>query len=259
MNSADITFVILTRNEAANIGACLASLPASSRSIVYDAMSTDRTGDIARSAGATVVSAPWQGFRRARGAAAQLVTTPWTFMLDADERISSDLAAQLQGLQPGPDVGGYSMPRRNHFCGRWIRSAGWWPDRLVRLFRTGKAQLVARGPSSQGVHETWHPSGECLVLSAPIEHYSYTSADGYRRKFALYTDLEASGARGTLTGAIGAWLIVPARFAWYWLRRGGIFEGWRGAFVCAGNSAYPAVVATKSWIRRGVPRDEATA
>jgi glycosyltransferase involved in cell wall biosynthesis len=257
VDSADITFVILTRDEAANIGACLASLPTASRAIVYDAQSQDGTAGIARAAGAAVTSAPWRGFKRSREAAARLVTTPWTFMLDADERISPDLRAALQRLRPGPDVGGYSMPRRNHFCGRWIRSAGWWPDRLVRLFRTGKARLVARGPSSQGVHETWHPDGECRELAAPIEHYSYDSPAAYRRKFALYTDLEASGARGTLTAAVAAWLIVPARFAWYWLRRGGVFEGWRGAFVCAGNAAYPAVVATKSWLRSGAPGDEA--
>ena len=250
MDSADITFVVLTKNEARNIGACLASLPKGSPALVYDALSSDDTATVARSAGALVVSAPWAGFVQARDAAARLVNTPWTFMLDADERISPALAQELEHLQPDAQTGGYSMPRRNHFCGRWIRSAGWWPDRLVRLFRTGHTRLVARGASSQGVHETWLPTGQCHDLASPIEHYSYDSPAGYRRKFALYTDLEAESGRPTFAGVIGAWLIVPARFAWYWLRRGGILEGWRGAFVCGGNATYPAVVATKSWLRK---------
>lgn len=255
MDSADVTFVILTKNEAPNIGACLASLPKGSRALVYDALSDDGTASLAQSAGANVVSAPWAGFVAARDAAAQLVKTPWTFMLDADERISPALARELECLQPGPHIGSYSMPRRNHFCGRWIRSAGWWPDRLVRLFRTGQARLVARGASSQGVHETWHPGGECHELASPIEHYSYDSPAGYRRKFSLYTDLEAGSGRAAFADVVGAWLVVPARFAWYWLRRGGIFEGWRGAFVCGGNATYPAVVATKSWLRKDAARD----
>ena len=256
MDSADITFVVITKNEARRLAACLASLPAGAHAIIYDALSADGTVEIARRAGARTVSAAWEGFVRSREAAAKLVTTPWTFMLDADERISPGLARELLELDPAPDIGGYSVPRRNHFCGRWIRSAGWWPDRLIRLFRTGHARLVARGPKSQGVHETWEPSGRSCELHAPIEHYSYDSAAEYRRKFALYTDLEASGGHAGFLAALAGWVLVPARFAWYWLRRGGIVEGWRGAFVCAGNAAYPAVVTTKRWLRRYAARDE---
>lgn len=249
MNSADITVVVITKNEAHRISACLASVPAGAHTIVYDALSGDGTVELARAAGARTVRASWEGFVRARQAAAALVTTPWTFMLDADERMSADLARELQELDPSSEIGGYSVPRRNHFAGRWVRSGGWWPDRLIRLFRTGRARLVARGPASHGVHETWAPSGEVRELRSPIEHYSYDSPSDYRRKFSMYTDLESSAGVATLGAVASAWLVVPARFAWYWLRRGGIFEGWRGALVCGGNAAYPAVVSTKRWLR----------
>ncbi|MDQ6766469.1 MAG: glycosyltransferase family 2 protein [Candidatus Eremiobacteraeota bacterium] len=250
VHGADITFVIITKNEAANIAACLHSLPEKSVALVYDAFSDDATVEIARSLGATVIQARWAGFARAREDAAALVKTGWTFMLDADERVTKELTQEIAALEPAINVSAYSLARRNHFCGRWIRSAGWWPDRLVRLFRTGQATMIARGSSSHAVHETWQPHGGCVALRFPIDHFSYASVAEYRRKFALYSALEARGARVGLARVVAAWAAVPLRAAWFLVRRGGVFEGWRGAYVCTGSALYPAVVATKRWASR---------
>lgn len=249
MRSADITYVILTRNEAANIAACLRSLPAQAAVIVYDAFSSDETVELARSFGATIIQAPWAGYAQAREAAAAQVKTPWTFMLDADERVTRALALEIERLQPPDATSGFSVARRNHFCGRWVRSGGWWPDRLVRLFRTGQATITARGSGDVAVHEAWHVSGGCEQLRSPLDHYSYSSVQEYRRKFALYTELEAQGVGAGFAQVIGAWLLMPFRAAWYLVRHGGIIEGWRGAYVSIGAATYPAVVATKSWMR----------
>ncbi len=258
MRSADITFVIITKNEAANIAACLHTLPAGAQALVYDSMSDDTTADIARASGAAIVEAPWAGYMQTRTDAAACVTTPWTFMIDADERITPELEREIALLEPGPSVAGYSVARRNHFCGRWIRSAGWWPDRLVRLFRTGQAAMNARGAGADAVHETWSLRGECAELHAPLDHFSYSSVEQYRRKFALYTDLEARAVRPSLTNLAASWLLVPLRFGWFYVRRGGVFEGWRGAFLCAGSALYPAVVAGKSLLRASARRSGAS-
>ena len=253
MRGADISVVIITKDEASDIADCIASVPPGARVLVYDADSTDRTQEIARALGAQVTSAPWQGFALARERAAELVTTPWTFMLDADERFTPDLRTELADLQPSDQIVAYSVARRNHLCGRWIKSAGWWPDRLVRLMRTGQATIATRNggtPTPHAVHETWQPRGACGRLLAPLDHFSYPSTAEYRRKFALYTGLEACGVSADVAGVIVAWLVVPARAAWFWLFRGGIAEGWQGAYACAGSALYPAVVATKSWLRR---------
>ncbi len=247
MRSADITFVIITKNEERNIASCLGSLPGQSAVTVYDAFSTDSTVGIAVSLGAAVVQAPWGGYVQARTSAARQVTTPWTFMLDADERISPELMREIDALEPPDDVGGYSIPRRNHFCGRWIRSSGWWPDRLVRLIRTGRARMTARGSGANAVHETWLPEGRTLDVQSAIDHYSYKSVADYRRKFALYTGLEAQAQSSGLSTVILAWGTAPLRLAWNLVRHGGLLEGWRGVYVCSGSALYPAVVATKSW------------
>jgi glycosyltransferase involved in cell wall biosynthesis len=259
VKSADITYVILTRNEAANIAACLRALPAQSAVLVYDAFSTDATVELARSFGASVIQAPWVGYVRAREEAAAQAKTPWTFMLDADERVTPELAAEIELLAPPDTTGGYSVARRNYFCGRWIRSGGWWPDRLVRLFRTGQATITARGSGDVSVHEAWQLSGDCEQLRAPLDHFSYANIQEYRRKFALYTGLEAEGTPAGFGRVMASWLMMPLRAAWFLVRRGGIIEGWRGAYVSIGSALYPAVVATKSWTRgrSAVPRETA--
>ncbi len=247
MDAKDITFVILARNEAARIGRCLATLPPGAPVIVYDTGSEDDTPAQAAGFGARVVRGEWRGFVATRREALAAVATPWTFMLDADERLTDALRDELLALDPPASVDGYRVTRRNWFCGRWIRGAGWWPDRLLRLFRTSAATVSSTsGDGPWAVHETWSVPGRCCDLASPLEHDTYPTLASYRRKFAAYTDLEARAVRPSLTGLVASWVLVPVRFAWLWLWRRGILDGWRGAFLCAASAAYPAVVASKS-------------
>jgi glycosyltransferase involved in cell wall biosynthesis len=247
---SDVTFVILTYNEAARIGDCLAALPAGARALVYDALSVDATAAVAQQHGAQVLKVPWQGFARAKEAAAAHVKTPWTFVLDADERVSKELAQEIALLPMPADATGYSIPRRNYFCGRWIRGAGWWPDRLVRLFRTGRARIKARGGKTEyALHEAWVADGATVELQGVLEHHSYASLEEYRARFSRYTSLEAQHGRSTLLDVLGAWCIVPLRAVWLAVVRAGILDGWRGLYVSWWSALYPAVVATKAWRR----------
>ncbi len=247
MNCADITFVVLTRNEAANIRDCLASAPAQSPKLVYDAESGDDTISLARAAGANVEITPWEGYLRARNAAAEMVRTPWTFMLDADERLSRELAAELESLQPAEGVVAFSVPRRNWFCGKWIRGCGWWPDRLVRLFKTGSTQLQAHAAASAAaLHERWQPRGEWRPLQSPLDHFTYPTIEAYRRKFQLYTTLEAQARTASLALLVSAWLTMPLRALWLYFVKGGVFDGWRGLFIATASAMYPVAVAGKA-------------
>ena len=188
LDPARISLVRLTKDEERRIEDCFRSLPDSAPRLVYDAESTDATASVARALGADVVSRPWLGFAQARFDAAALVRTPWTFMLDADERLTPELRHEIIALEAPADVDAYSVARMNFFCGRWIRGAGWWPDRLLRLYRKGRATLESRNAdSAHALHETWRVDGACLQLRAPLEHQSYATVDSYRSKFALYT------------------------------------------------------------------------
>ena len=173
-------------------------------------------------------------------------------MLDADERLTSAGRAELLACEASAQTRAYSVPRKNFFCGRWIRGAGWWPDRLVRLFQTGAARIASTGDSFvTAVHERWDVDGAIAQLAEPIEHYSYSSVAAYRSKFARYTSLEAA----SLTSRVGfgslaaAGMLVPLRAVWLLFVRGGALDGWRGAYVSIGSACYPAVATWKAWKR----------
>jgi glycosyltransferase involved in cell wall biosynthesis len=246
LNFSDITFVILTKNEAARIERCLRSIPDGCSMLVYDSQSGDGTADLARGMGATVVDAPWRGFAQTRLDAAALVKTPWTFMLDADEVVTSELSVELTSLDPPDGVAAYSVPRRNYFCGRWVRGAGWWPDRLVRLFRTGHAGITSRHGGEASLHEMWQPDGAIAQLASPLEHRSYDSLADYRAKFTRYTDIEASGARADPLAVVSESSLFPLRVLWLLFGRGAVLDGWRGAYIAWCSALYPLVVAAKA-------------
>ena len=252
MNLADITFVILTKNEEHNITRCLSSVPAGAASLVFDAESTDRTRSIAAELGARVAVAPWRGVGYARSGAEQLVRTPWVFVLDADERVTRELAAELAGLNAPESIDAYAIPRANYFCGRWIRGAAWWPDRQVRLYRRGGASQTARTARSEAAGHVYYVApGKTADLQAHIVHYSYASVADYRRRFKRYTDLEAGAHPASLGELVRAWIVMPIRALWLLVGRRGLLDGWRGVYVSVASALYPAVVATKAW--RGRP------
>jgi glycosyltransferase involved in cell wall biosynthesis len=247
MDAADITFVILTRDEEHNVAECLKSLPAGARALVFDSESTDRTLAIAAALGARVAVAPWRGVGPARAAAEQLVQTAWLFTLDADERVTPELASEIASLETSPQIDAYSIPRANYFGGRWIRGASWWPDRQVRMYRKGRATQTADNPRRRAAgHVYYEAPGRTAELRGHIIHHSYASVDDYRRKFKRYTDAEAGAHRASFGEFVAAWLVMPLRAAWLLTWRRGMLDGWAGVYVSVASALYPAVVATKA-------------
>lgn len=250
MNPEEITAVVLTKNEAANIGGCLGSLPCGTRALVLDAESTDGTAQAARHAGARVVVRPWEGFVRARRAALAMVETPWVLFIDADERLDAALREAI-ATAPVSRVAGYELLRSTEFCGRRMRCAGWGEEPLLRLFRRDAVRLDARpaaGGSAQ-LHERWVAAGDVGRLAGTLEHRSYPTLADYRRKFARYTTIEADGVSSSPLRVLRELTIALARMGWLYAARGGWRDGWRGAYVCAMSALYPAVVHVKALAR----------
>jgi glycosyltransferase involved in cell wall biosynthesis len=230
----------------------LASLPSGVALLVLDAGSRDRTREIARAAGATVLERPWSDFVDARRFALRHVTTPWTFMLDADERLDSVLRDALVRADPEAEgVDAYRVRRATRFCGEVVRAFGWDDERLIRVFRTDRAALAAHpaGGGSASLHERWSVAGRVGDLDGRLVHDSYPDRAAYARKFARYTSLEAAG----LTPAPGALartaLLAFGRFLWLLGPRGGLRMGWRGAYLAFWSALYPVVVQWKARLR----------
>jgi glycosyltransferase involved in cell wall biosynthesis len=219
----------------------LERIPRGVRVFVLDAESTDATPDVARSSGAQVEIRAWSGYVDARRYALGGVTTPYAFMLDADELLSDDLAAAL-----GEDLSradGYRVRRVTMLAGRAVRAAGWSAERLVRCFRTDRARVVANSVGGGAdLHERWIVDGTVADLPGMIVHDSYPTVASYLERFVRYTRIEAAGLNGSPLACAGALGQLPLRFGWLWVRYGAWRDGWRGLFVAWYSALYPLAV-----------------
>jgi glycosyltransferase involved in cell wall biosynthesis len=219
----------------------LERVPAGARVLVLDAESTDATQAVARTCGAEVEVRAWTGYVDARRYALGRVTTPYAFMLDADELLSDELAAALAGDLSRAD--GYRVRRVTMLAGRAVRAAGWSAERLVRCFRPARAHVVADSVGGRAdLHERWIVDGSVDDLPGMIVHDSYPTVASYRERFARYTRIEAAALRGSPPACAAALGMLPLRFGWRWLRYGAWRDGWRGVFVAWYSALYPLAV-----------------
>jgi glycosyltransferase involved in cell wall biosynthesis len=217
---SEISVVVPTYMEEGNVKACLESVKWADEVIVVDAQSQDGTQSIAREMGATVLDFPrerrnhekqrWYGIERAKH--------PWILCIDADERVSTALAEEIQfRLEKGSHVDAYLIPFRNIFFGRVMKHGGLGDTCLLRLFRQGKA-VYERGGE---VHEQLVVKGKTLRLQNTIIHYGTRNLFHYFEKFNLYTSLSAAklhglGIRVTWSNALACYVMKPA---YYFIKR----------------------------------------
>jgi glycosyltransferase involved in cell wall biosynthesis len=164
----DITAVVLTKNEQAYIAGCLESLGWCEQVLVLDSYSSDRTVEIARQLGAKIAFHPFCNFADQRNAALDLVNSEWVLFVDADERVSPQLAVEISQVIQDSKYNGYWIPRHNYQMGKLILHAGLYPDYLLRLFKDGRGYH----DPSQKVHERVILEGEAGYLVNPLVHIS---------------------------------------------------------------------------------------
>ena len=143
-----LSAVLITRNAAAVLESCLDSLAFADEIVVVDSASTDGTRELAARKGARVVQKEWLGFGRQKQFAVEQAKHDWVLCLDADERVSPELARSIRAALAAPGSPVYRMPRRNRFLGRWLSHGEGYPDWIVRLFDRRRARW-----SEDPVHE----------------------------------------------------------------------------------------------------------
>lgn len=226
-----LSVIVITRNEAANIRACLESVAFADEIIVLDSASTDDTPAIARACGAIVSqTSDWPGFGPQKSRALALATGGWVLSLDADERVTPALAVQIRQALDGAGPQGYEIPRLTEFCGQWIRHCGWTPDHVLRLFRRGQARF-----SDDLVHERLIlDRGQPGRLTSPLLHHSYPTPAHYWRKLGAYSDAWARQrhSQGQTTTMTRAALSAVAAFVRSYVLRLGFLDGAMGFAVC---------------------------
>jgi glycosyltransferase involved in cell wall biosynthesis len=231
---ASLSVIIITKNEEANIRACLESVAWADEIIVVDSGSSDATVAICREYGAKVYEHDWPGFGAQKNRALGYATKDWVFSIDADERVTSELRAEIGQAMQSEKADGYFCPRLSQFCGKFIRHSGWYPDYVLRLFKRSRGRF-----SDSLVHESVLMNGVTAKLKNPLLHYSYLTQADVERKIEHYSD--AAARQMYQSGKQATPLDAPLRGGWAFVRtfllRRGFLDGAAGWRIARMNAA----------------------
>ena len=228
-----LSVIIITKNEAENIRACLESVQWADEIIVVDSGSVDATVEICRELGAQVHQHDWPGFGMQKNRALSYATHEWVFSIDADERVTVELKDQLINAMKKDSKDGFYVPRLSQFCGHFIRHSGWYPDYVLRLFKRTKGRF-----SDDMVHERVVLEGIAGRLTSPLLHYSYLNKTDVRRKTEQYA--KAGALQMLKKGKTATFADAPLRAGWAFIRtyflRLGFLDGIAGFNVAMMNT-----------------------
>jgi len=242
--------IVITKNEAANIGACLDSLAFCDERIVVDCGSTDATVEIARRKGARVEFHAWNGYGPQKNYALSLAKGTWVLSIDADERVTPELAAAIKTAVI--DVAdGWEFPRLSSFCGRQMRHSGWYPDYVLRLFRRGRATFA-----DVIVHERVICDGPVKRLTQPLIHHPVLRLEDALSRMDRYSTasaqaIVASGRKVSFLTGIGHGLYSFLRT---YVLRGGFLDGAEGFLLAVANAEGSYYRYMKAWLAARQPR-----
>lgn len=260
-----LSVAIIARDEERHLGGCLDSVDhlADELVVLLDSRTVDRTAARAAAHGARVYVEPWRGFSAQRNRALALCRGDWVLFLDADERVTPALAAEIRlvvdrtgnsgaldgfhsaTLLPADLPAGYWIPRHNLFFGQVLRGGGWYPDRQLRLLR----RAAARYDETRLVHELAELQGAAGELHEHLVHHNIERLDELWAKQSVYAAAEArilhaAGRRTRARNLLGG----PARELW---RRYVRLEGWRdgplGLFLCGTLAWFELVKFVMLW------------
>ena len=243
-----LSVVVLTKNEASRLRDCLDSVRWADELLVVDDESQDDTSSLAESLGARVLHRKMDIEGRHRNWAHDQARHEWVLSLDADERVTPQLAQEIQTLLGGtPEHQTYAIPRRNYIGSRWIQHGGWYPSAQVKLFK----RSVFRWEETT-VHPRAFANCSCGTLKGDLLHYSYRNLTDFVEKMNRQTTLEAQkwiqDGRSMPFGT-ALWRAVDRFFRAYVGKRG-YRDGFWGFVVAVMGGMYQVLSYAKVWEQR---------
>jgi glycosyltransferase involved in cell wall biosynthesis len=241
----DLSVVIITQDEAENIAGALESVRWADDIVVVDSGSSDATLEIARRYTDRVTTRAWEGYGEQKNHATGLAAHDWVLSLDADERVSPELAEEIRALMlSAPPMQGYRIPRTTWYLGRWIRSTTWYPDHQLRLYDRRAARWNTRY-----VHESVTVDGRVGRLGSEIHHYTYRDLSHQLLTIDRYTTLAVKQMVSEHRRATVFDLIVqgPIAFGRNYVLKMGIRDGAPGLIVSVMNAYYVWLKFAKLW------------
>ena len=252
---APLSACIITLNEADRLAACLESLSFCDEIVVVDSHSSDGTRELAEAHGARVIERDWPGFAAQKQFAVEAASHDWVLCIDADERVTPELARELKHLMDQGFSGeavGYDFPRLTRWEGEWIRGGTWYPDRQLRLFDRRRG----RWEGAQ-VHEKVRLDGARGQLASDLLHESYRDLDDHLETIQKYTllgaeSLTTSGRRAAVTDL---WMRPLIRFCRFYFMKRGFLLGWRGLSLALLSAHYVHVKYLRRMIAQNAEKD----
>ena len=217
-----LSLIVITRDAALELADCLASVPFAAEAIVVDSGSRDDTVALAQRCGARVIEHGWEGFGPQKNFAVAQATHEWVLCVDADERVSPELAASIQAALAAPASTVYRMPRRNRFMGKWLGHGEGYPDWSPRLFNRMNARW-----SDDLVHEKVLFAVTPGTLRGDLMHDASDDVATYLERQNRYTTLAARQAYelGKSSGVLHLLASPVVRFFKFYVLRLGFLDG----------------------------------
>jgi glycosyltransferase involved in cell wall biosynthesis len=239
-----LSAVVIAGNEAHRIARCLNALRFCDEVlVVVDANATDGTADAAKPHADRVLVRAFDDFSSQRNWAEAQAAGDWILVVDCDEQVTPELAAEVRSAAQRADADAYRIVRLDYMFGKWIRHGGWYPQYHVRLFKRGATRWVG------DVHERIEVNGTLGTLRAPILHFSHARVEDWVNKMARYTTIEARSLHAAGRRA-GVWQILcepPLYFGYKYVVQQGWRDGWHGLVLALLLGGYRMIVYLKLW------------
>jgi len=247
-----LSITVITKNEAADIGPALESVAWADERIVVDSQSSDDTVAIARRRADRVEVREWPGYIAQKNYAASIAAHDWILSIDADERATPELAAEIRALlATTPPHPAYRIPRVTWHLGRWVRTTDWYPDFQLRLYDRRSAEWTGRY-----VHESVKARGSVGRLKGELQHFAYRDIADHLETIDRYTTYAARQMHedGRRSGVLQIAGHPPLAFLRNYIAHGGIRDGVPGLIISALNAYYVFLKFAKLWeLQNGTP------
>jgi len=219
-----LSVAVITKDEEANIAACLSSVAFADDIVVVDSGSADGTVKIAEGFSCRVFVEEWKGYGAQKNSAIEKCRHRWVLIVDADERVPAESVPAIERAIGGEQAQAYSLKRKNYLHGRWMRRSGYWPDRQIRLVDRGK------GTFRSAIHERWETVGRVAELDACIDHYGFSGYSDMLKTMNDYSTLCAKEmyASGRRAGPLAPALHGAGMFLKIYILKKGFLDGMDG-------------------------------